>query len=246
MKINKHTNQQNFGFTLVEISIVIIIISLLVAGVVAGQKLLQNAKLQAVIKEIREYDTAIKQFKDKFRYYPGDLPNAATYWDATHGNATNGNGNWQVSSTTTESLYFWKELALAGFTPSTYSGAVSTPSYQIGTNIPGSNYNNNASYFVTYHVNQFQTTGNAITLAKVNTTAPSAWNDSLILVDDAFFIDKKIDDGNAGTGNLYVPDGNDGVTAGSCSASSAGAPANYNLTTKIAACRLFWWLDKNK
>ncbi len=71
------------AFSLVELSIVLVIIGLIVGGVTVGQDMIENAKMKATIKKINEYSVAITTFKDKYFYYPGDLVNAWDYWQNT-------------------------------------------------------------------------------------------------------------------------------------------------------------------
>ena len=251
-KTNTCKESRLYAFTLVELSIVLVIIALLISGVIAGQELVKNSKLQNVITEIREYDTAIKQFKEKFKYYPGDLPNASAYWGTYAAGppitgANNGNGDWRVLSTTTEALYSWRHLALAGFIPGEYTGATSTPTYEIGVNLPGSKVNSTADYFFLHASDNFQTNGHVLMLAK-NMGNDWSWDHEIITVGGAYFIDTKIDDGYAHKGTLYgIDGGTTGSTSnGDCSAKHNATPADYNLSTTIVACRLFWWLDKEQ
>ncbi len=50
------------GFSLIELSIVLIIIGLLVAGITGGQSLIESAKIRAFINELNSYKTAINTF----------------------------------------------------------------------------------------------------------------------------------------------------------------------------------------
>ncbi len=52
----------NLGFSLIELSIVLIIIGLLVAGITSGQSLIESAKIRAFINESNNYKTAINTF----------------------------------------------------------------------------------------------------------------------------------------------------------------------------------------
>ena len=78
VKYKKTINKQ--GFTLVELSIVIIIIGFLIAGVTAGQSLIESAKLNSVISEMTQLQRAYNTFRARFDAIPGDMSNAASYW----------------------------------------------------------------------------------------------------------------------------------------------------------------------
>ena len=78
------------GFTLVELSIVIIIIGFLIAGIAAGKSLIRQTKLNSIITESQMYILAINTFKDRYSYYPGDLPNAEAYWPTTNSGGGDG------------------------------------------------------------------------------------------------------------------------------------------------------------
>jgi prepilin-type N-terminal cleavage/methylation domain-containing protein len=67
---------RNSGFTLIELGIVLTVIALLLAMVVKGTGLIDSAKSTAVIATIKDLSTASRQFKERYRYWPGDLPNA--------------------------------------------------------------------------------------------------------------------------------------------------------------------------
>lgn len=54
------------AFTLVELSIVLVIIGLLVGGVLAGTSMLKQSELQTVISDYTKYSTAIAQFTQQY------------------------------------------------------------------------------------------------------------------------------------------------------------------------------------
>jgi prepilin-type N-terminal cleavage/methylation domain-containing protein len=70
------------GFTLVELSIVIVIIGLIVAGVVGGQRLIKNAKVLSQVSDLKKYDVAFNAFVLQYDNVPGDLRAASSYWAA--------------------------------------------------------------------------------------------------------------------------------------------------------------------
>jgi len=67
------------GFTLVEIAIVLIVVTLLLGGVmVGGSAVMENARTASLLGQIKDLAAASRDFKSRYGYYPGDLPNAAT------------------------------------------------------------------------------------------------------------------------------------------------------------------------
>lgn len=65
------------GFTLVELSIVITIVALLAVFVLRGQTLIGSATATSVTATATDLTRAISDFRARFQYLPGDLPNAA-------------------------------------------------------------------------------------------------------------------------------------------------------------------------
>ena len=64
---------KNFGFSLIELSIVLIIIGLLVAGVTGGQSLIESAKIRSLINEINNWKQARYTFYAANGRLPGDI-----------------------------------------------------------------------------------------------------------------------------------------------------------------------------
>jgi prepilin-type N-terminal cleavage/methylation domain-containing protein len=80
------------GFTLIELSIVLVIIGLIIGGVLVGQDLINAAGIRAQIKQIEQYQTAVNTFRGKYGYLPGDMPDPyATQYGFT-ARGTNGSG----------------------------------------------------------------------------------------------------------------------------------------------------------
>ncbi len=70
-----NNNNNNKAFSLIELSIVLIIISLLVAGITGGQSLIESAKIKNLANEIDGWRKALLIFKAKNDRWPGDLDN---------------------------------------------------------------------------------------------------------------------------------------------------------------------------
>jgi prepilin-type N-terminal cleavage/methylation domain-containing protein len=88
-KFVKKGNQK--GFTLVELAIVLVIIGIILAGIIKGQELITNAKIKRLYNAQKEIAAAIYTYYDRYGFYPGDDPQAATKF--TNPAVTNGNAN---------------------------------------------------------------------------------------------------------------------------------------------------------
>jgi prepilin-type N-terminal cleavage/methylation domain-containing protein len=64
-------------FTLIELSIVLVIIGLIIGGVLVGRDLVRAAGVRAQVTQIEKYKTAINTFRGKYGTLPGDM-DAAT------------------------------------------------------------------------------------------------------------------------------------------------------------------------
>lgn len=65
-------SRKEIGFTLVELSIVLVIIGLLIGGILVGQSLIHSSKINRVVKDLSQYDIALAAFRDKYKQLPGD------------------------------------------------------------------------------------------------------------------------------------------------------------------------------
>jgi prepilin-type N-terminal cleavage/methylation domain-containing protein len=68
-------NGADSGFTLIELSIALVIIGLIVGGVLVGRDLIKAAEVRATITQIEKYNSAANTFYGKYGYLPGDIPN---------------------------------------------------------------------------------------------------------------------------------------------------------------------------
>lgn len=77
MILCRQNSRECSGFTLVELSIVLTIIALLAVFVLRGQALIGSASATSVIATANDLTRAIGDFRARFHYLPGDLPDAA-------------------------------------------------------------------------------------------------------------------------------------------------------------------------
>ena len=123
----KSMKSQQSGFTLVEIAIVLVIIGLLLGGILKGQELINSAKVKALITDMRNIQTQIYGYQDKYRQLPGDDSRTTANLGATATAGTNATlGNGQIegalfpadtgtggTASTDETAVFWQHLRLA-------------------------------------------------------------------------------------------------------------------------------------
>jgi prepilin-type N-terminal cleavage/methylation domain-containing protein len=115
----KKIKNDQAGFTLVEIAIVMVIIGLLIGGVLKGQAMIENAKVKRVVKQADELRASIMTFYDKYGVYPGD-ENLANV--PPGGGDAAGNANGQMGNTAAERGDLFVDLSLAGLISGTYNG----------------------------------------------------------------------------------------------------------------------------
>ena len=130
---NFSKNSTEAGFTLVEIAIVLVIIGLLLGGVLKGQEMITQAKIKNAINDFNGVTVAVTSYQDRYRFLPGDDPNADTRWTVQAPAKGDGNGviagkyNATVAGaapvTAEESNLFWQHLRIAGFVPGQTAGA---------------------------------------------------------------------------------------------------------------------------
>jgi len=113
----KHKRQH--GFTLIEIAIVLLIISLLLGGIVKGQEMINSARVRSMANDLAGIETAWISFQDRYRALPGDFDKAETHISS---DAENGNGN-AVVDTEAELGGVWEHLAASGFISGQFTGA---------------------------------------------------------------------------------------------------------------------------
>ncbi|MBU6140316.1 MAG: prepilin-type N-terminal cleavage/methylation domain-containing protein [Proteobacteria bacterium] len=93
--MKKTFSSKKSAFSLIELSIVLIIIGLLIAGVTGGASLIKSSELRAAISEARGWSTAVNGFYNQFNAFPGDYINPL---GGQNGGV--GNGNSQINAYT--------------------------------------------------------------------------------------------------------------------------------------------------
>lgn len=202
------------GFTLIELSIVLVIIGLIVGGVLVGQEMIKAAEMRGFITQIEKISTAINTFRGKYNGLPGDLSSATNFFTG----ATNGDANGVITDTpgslsgtatdfsnaTGEVIEFFVQLSLSGLlegatlsrTPSATPLNVNFPITKFGragivpTAINGANF---------IHVGMASSDLDADTVL--------VFSNSSLTPNEAGVFDLKTDDGIANSGGVTARTG---------------------------------------
>ncbi len=191
--LNKHA-----GFSLVELSIVLVIIGLIVSSVLVGQDLVRHAELRGVVTQYEQFQAAVKTFKTKYNGLPGDIDGATDY-----GWTGDGDNNDVLDAGATglaagDNVYFWSYLgsAGAGLISGSYDGAAVTTASTLSDTLPEAKVGNywGAFYDSTSGFNYYII---GVTLPGTNSYFTTS---ATLPPTDALSLDTKLDDGRPGRG----------------------------------------------
>lgn len=249
MKIYNYIYKRS-GFTLVELSIVLVIIGLLVSGILAGKAFIQQAEIRAAVSQLQKFETAYRTFQVKYNCIVGDCINATDFFGANYSPASgsctmsnglgNGDGNGLIDNGGAvgwfcESMQGAKSLSLSNFLPT----SLTTPCWSNVSIFKG--INDGCAYFYNDDKN------GSVTPIKQNTIswftiAGGGYTGPTLSPVQARLIDEKIDDGKASTGKLRGLDAADKssgtatIVANSCVTSGA-----YNLNEDFTCRSLYYF-----
>ncbi|WP_197051961.1 type II secretion system protein [Sphingomonas sp. 35-24ZXX] len=254
------------AFSLVELSIVLVILGLMTGGILGGQALIRAAELRSVSTEYQRWITATQTFRDKYFAIPGDMSNATMFWGfqgtaaapgcvsnsgisaVTSTGTCDGNGNGlpglsAAAATTGESYQFWRQLASAGLVEGVYSGIAGTIGpFEInaGINVPRSKMNN-ALWSAYFRGTQGDTRYFSANYGNAFVVGAKNGSDNnnlaLFRPEEAWNIDTKMDDGKPGTGKIIGLYWNNLCAT---AVSNTDYASNYNLASSNPQCVLYF------
>lgn len=127
----KSTFKCNRGFTLVELSIVLVIIGLIIGGVLTGQQIIQNARVTNAINSIQSYQAQFQTYSQNYGLMPGDDSSAPSRFPNSSLKTTDvGNGSGVIATVNSDSitnpdnehLLVWAHMRAAGLIKNQVSG----------------------------------------------------------------------------------------------------------------------------
>lgn len=262
MVINRFPHTRKNAFSLVELSIVLVILGLLVGGVLSGQSLIRAAELRSYAAESERIRAAMHSFRDKYFSLPGDMTNATQFWgvaagtgndatcentESTDNRTCNGNGDGYVGTNQVnegERFRFWQQLAAAGLIEGRYTGrtdSATSGSFVLtaGKNVP--NLKGSATFTVVAKADSlgsafmFNGTPSGNYLEFRNSAAGSS--SQPLAPAEQWNLDSKLDDGRPGYGVLTGPISTWNGVGATCTSTTDPSTANYNLNVPDKVCR---------
>jgi prepilin-type N-terminal cleavage/methylation domain-containing protein len=217
----KRVNEQ--GFTLVELAIVMIIIGLLIAGILKGQQMIENARITSTVSQIKAIDAAASTFSDMYSALPGDiqnpggrLPSCTGRCDlGATGGGTRGDGRVGAGSATavgaaitmnSENRAFFTHLAAADLitgvstNPATLGLNDALPSTEVGSSGFGVGFTTTGG--ATSLIGTGMRSGHYLSIRPSSAALTMTSGAGALTQSQAARIDRKLDDGVATTGSV--------------------------------------------
>jgi len=243
--------QKPTGFTLIEMSIVLVIVGLVVGAIFSGKALIENSRLNNQVQQIKELEVAYNTFVDKYDAIPGDMINASTYWPG----ALNGDGNRRITGDADwrglENIVFFSHLTYAALLKHSYNG---TPTIEQG--YPELKISKGKGMIAAGSIQQgglddmqlSDEKGRQLVTAAlyINVSRPSdgssSFNDHLGVLTPAIAqtLDVKLDDGSASSGKL-IAYSSYGTQTGNCLTAIGG---DYLISNSEMACCMEYMLER--
>ncbi len=226
-----------YGFTLVELSIVLVIIGLIVGGIVSGKTLIRQSELRSLVSEITQYKAAVHTFRLQYDAIPGDFRDATQYWPNSLGSGNGDNKIFGISGGIYERYMFWDHLALAEM----IHGIISLNSSAIHPLAP---LGGDSQYAVEHYVQYYHSGKGYDVRRHFITVHAGSHSNRTLTTTEAYNIDKKNDNGLPGLGDVRVAVGDDsGNGANQCATTKDTETARYNLDNPNIACTPYFLWD---
>lgn len=258
------------AFSLVELSIVLVILGLLVGGILSGQSLIRASELRSVVTQYHKYFTVTQTFRDKYQAIPGDFNNAQSFWGVAHATPAtcrttastttatcNGDGDnmvdpdWNAPSAgSNEPFRFWQHLVNAGLIEGQYDGVGhgSTTWSATAANSPSGKLSN-SGWTASYYLKPLPADTNNYAIEYGNSFTFGGWlagtvtAGSILRPEEAWNIDTKLDDGKPGTGKVLARENagwGAGATACTTSTTQTDFAGLYRLANQDVICALYF------
>ncbi len=248
---------KNRAFSLVELSIVLVILGLLAGGILSGQSLIRAAGLRSITTQSNQYMVALQSFRDKYFAIPGDMNNATKFWTSAGGTGADstcfdkqtsgskatcdGTGDGRIKgitgSTYEERYSAWKHLANAGLIEGSYTGktegASGTAVTKSGVNVPAGKIG--GIFDIYYELSAADGNPYVFSGSSLNRNTITLYS-AKITPSEVWNIDTKLDDGSPVYG-LITTNKKSATVAPDC-ATGDDDKATYDFASSVTTCLL--------
>lgn len=192
------------AFTILENLIFICLIIITIVGIYFSKQMIKANDVKSLIMQIKKYDTAIASFAEKYHALPGDVKGTVNF-GITENNTDGNNDNivtdhaGKIISANGEITNFWMHLSKTKMLNENYDGkknaeakiASTFPISKIGDKIGIVAYGDEGKIF--YQIG-----------FKFSNDTHLFMSDKSLKTDEAYWFDKKLDDGNPKKGKIIA------------------------------------------
>ncbi len=252
------------GFTLIELSITLVIIGLIIGAILVGQNMINSARLRSVASELVNFETATNTFMLKYNCLAGDCYNATQFLGVNSngcpdgdsytgtcdgdGDGFIGTGDGWNDFEGNEWYRYWQQLAQSGLISGIFTGMSGAGSCGgkcvsiLNTNIPASKAFVSGGYSgwiedVAGSSDYFNATHKKDIYIFGAATSNYISSIPIISPADVYYIDAKIDDGLVISGKVTTD------RSSSCPTSNDNVTAKYDLASSSLSCILIYRPD---
>lgn len=219
------------AFTLVELSVALVVIGLIAGVLFVGQELIHQGKTRLIAQELARYESAYHTFGDKYDALPGDINNAAALWGSAGGTGADtacqqtqtfdgktcsGNGDGIVMTSVTnqdETHRAWQHLKSAGLVEGNFGGTTNglgagdlLTVIDAPSRVPGTGYQ---FFYETKAAAGWTNARERGGIQALRVAAPTAGTPPFLGTNalspfDTYSIDDKVDDGVPASGKVFA------------------------------------------
>ncbi len=247
------------GFTLIEMSIVLIIIGLIIGGILKGQELIESSRQKNFVSQIDQIRSGINTFLDNYKALPGDYNQAVARIHASLANGDNDGSIgtmvtdaaalYGVDGTVGENYQFFNHLTAANLVGGT--SVVTIATFTAGTPafagngtlspLPGSAYPR-SGLMATYGVHEGAATDGSrkrsVWLRASTFGTTLAATNAIISPQRAYQLDSKYDDTLPYAGRIRTTYTAASPAAADDCGNTTGTGVGYTATVSSTACIL--------
>jgi type II secretory pathway pseudopilin PulG len=228
-------NYKYSGFSLIELSILIVVIGLIIGGIMTGGSLIKAVKISRQISQLRDVETAYNLFFLRYKHIPGDMSDATAHWPDSY----NGNGDGIYGALEEGFVWSWHNLMKSGLLKGTFTGVYQSyaPFIVPDINVPTAPLGKDTGLYFIYNPVDFYDNFSNFLVVGSSKNGNDFLNGSATTSVIAKTIDRKIDDGIHYTGKVYAFDG---LGGGTC----VNGRIDYVLSETLDSCKIAYSLGE--